>query len=135
MHRVETCNPIRFHKDNKRVYIISNKGDVDLVRLVLLDPETSKEEMVESDPMKREVDLSGAASDLTDELILTSYQDEKPRLYFKDKAVEADYKLVKQKMGGKVSFGGSTTDETKFIVWRGAIMNQVKHLFDRKTKG
>ena len=132
----ETCNPIRFHKDNKRVYLVSNKGDVDLVRLVLFDPETGKEELVESDPMKR-VDLSGARfSDLTDELVLTVYQDEKPRLYFKDKAAEADYNLVKQKMGGKeVSFGGSTTDETKFIVtaWSDTEPGET-YLFDRKTK-
>ena len=131
----ETCNPIRFHKDNKRVYLISNTGDVDLVRLVLFDPETGKEEMVESDPMKR-VDLSGARfSDLTDDLILTVYQDDKPRLYFKDKAAEADYKFVKQKLGKEISFGGSTTDETKFIVtaWSDTEPGET-YLLDRKTK-
>src|SRR5919106_2508311 len=132
----ESCNPIRFHKDNRRVYLVSNKGEVDLVRLVLFDPETGKEELVESDPMKR-VDLSGARfSDLTDELILTVYQDEKPRLHFKDKAAEADYNLVKQKMSGKeVSFGGSTRDETKYIVtaWSDTEPGET-YLFDRKTK-
>lgn len=36
----ETCNLNRFHKDNRRVYLISNKGaGVDLSRLVLFDPE------------------------------------------------------------------------------------------------
>ena len=55
----EDCSPIRFHKDNKRVYIETNKGDdVNLVRLVLLDPETGKTEVVESDPANR-VDLGG----------------------------------------------------------------------------
>ena len=54
----ETCGPDRFHKDGKRVYMQTNKGDVDLSRLVLFDPETGKEELVESDPMNR-VDFGG----------------------------------------------------------------------------
>ena len=49
----ETCGPDRFHKDGQRVYMQTNKGDVDLTRLVLFDPETGKEELVESDPMNR----------------------------------------------------------------------------------
>ena len=132
----ENCYPIRFHKDNKRVYLISNKGDVDLTRLVFFDPETSKEETVESDPLKR-VDLNNARfSDRTDELQLTVYVDDKPRLYFKDKAAEADYNFVKNKMGGKeVSFGSSTSDEMKFIVtaWSDTEPGET-YLLDRKTK-
>src|SRR5262249_23711439 len=51
---LETCVPIRFHKDNKRVYMMSNKGDnVNFIRLMLLDPETGKTELVESDPQNR----------------------------------------------------------------------------------
>ena len=132
----ETCSPIRFHKDNKRTYVVTNKGDVDLIRLVLFDPETGKEEIVESDPMKR-VDLGGVRfSDLTDEIIFTSYQDEKPRIYFKDNEAEADYKLVKRKVGGKeVSFGSGTDDEVRFIVtaWSDTEPGET-YLFDRKTK-
>ena len=132
----ETCYPVRFHKDNRRVYLVSNKGDIDLVRLVLFDPETSKEEVIESDPMNR-VDLSNARfSDVTDELMLTVYQDEKPRLYFKDKAAEADYKLVKSKLGAKeVSFGSSTRDEMKYVItaWSDTEPGET-YLFDRKTK-
>jgi dipeptidyl aminopeptidase/acylaminoacyl peptidase len=132
----ETCYPIRFHKDNKRTYLVTNKGDVDLVRLVLFDPDTGKEEPVESDPMNR-VDFGNARfSDVTDEIIYTLYQDEKPRIYFKDKAAEADYKLVKEKMGGKeLSFGSSTRDEMKFIVtaWSDTEPGET-YLFDRKTK-
>ena len=132
----ETCEPVRFHKDNKRAYLMTNKGDVDLIRLVLLDPETGKEELVESDPMKR-VDLDGTRfSNVTDELLYTLYQDDKPRIYFKDKAAEADYKFVKAKVGGKeVNFGSSTRDEMKFIVtaWSDTEPGET-YLFDRKTK-
>ena len=132
----ETCSPIRFHKDNKRIYFITNTGDANLVRLVLFDPETKKEEPIESDPMNR-VDLGGARfSDVTDELIVTIYQDDKPRLYFKDKGFDADYKLIRQKVGQKeVSFGSTTTDETRWIVtaWSDTEPGDT-FLFDRKTK-
>ena len=47
----ESCGPVRFHKDGKRVYMETNKGDdVNLAGLVLFDPETAKIEPVESDP-------------------------------------------------------------------------------------
>ncbi len=55
----ETCGTQRFHKDGKRVYMQTNKGEADLTRLVLFDPETGQEEPVESDPLKR-VDLGDA---------------------------------------------------------------------------
>ena len=68
----ETCGPEQFHKDGQRVYMQTNKGDVDLTRLVLFDPATGKEELVESDPLKR-VDFGGAIfSEATDELVGTT---------------------------------------------------------------
>ena len=66
----EECDPVHFHKDGRRVYMVTNKGDnVDLIKLVLFDLETGKEELVESDPMNR-VDLGGPIfSDLSNELV------------------------------------------------------------------
>ena len=86
----ENCDAVRFQKDGKRVYLETNKGaDMDLAALVLLDPETGKTEMVESDPLKR-VDFGGALfSEVTDELALTQYQDDKLRRYFKDKGIRS----------------------------------------------
>ena len=90
----ESCGPERFHKDDKRVYMITNKGDADLISLVLFDPQTKKVEPVESDPLKR-VDLEAAMfSETSGELLVTRYVDDKPRRYFHDKALEADYKLA-----------------------------------------
>ncbi len=132
----ETCYPVRFHKDNRRVYLVTNKGDVNLIRLVLFDPETGKEEAVESDPMNR-VDFGNARfSDVTDEMIYTLYQDDKPRIYFKEKSFEADYKLLQAKLPGKeVSFGSSTRDEMLWMVtaWSDTEPGET-FLFDRKTK-
>ncbi|HET7113938.1 MAG TPA: hypothetical protein VFI57_09855, partial [Pyrinomonadaceae bacterium] len=83
----ETCGPIRYHKDGQRVYFQTNTGsDADLIRLVLFNPATGKEELVESDPLKR-VDFGNAAfSEVSDDLIATIYEDERERIYFKDKA-------------------------------------------------
>ena len=132
----ETCYPVRFHKDDRRVYTVTNKGDVDLIRLVLLDPETGKEEAVESDPMNR-VDFGDARySDVTDEIIYTSYEDDKPRIYFKDKSFEADYKLLQKQLPNKeISFGSSTKDEMMWLVtaWGDTEPGET-YLFDRKSK-
>ncbi|MDQ3633325.1 MAG: S9 family peptidase [Acidobacteriota bacterium] len=113
----ETCDPIRFHKDNKRVYIQTNKGNSDLTELALLDAATGKLEKVESDPLKK-VDFGGVTfSDLTNEIIATSYEDARERLYFKDKNYKADYDFIKKQVGdSEISMNSSTTDETKFIV-------------------
>jgi dipeptidyl aminopeptidase/acylaminoacyl peptidase len=133
----EACGPVRFHKDGKRVYMVTNKGgDVDLLRLTLFDPETGKEEMVESDPLKR-VDFGGASfSQVTDELIATTYVDEKARVYWKDKAFEADYNLVKQKLPGKeIAFGSSTKDERLWLITAASDTEPgERYLFDRQTK-
>ena len=132
----ETCYPVRFHKDNRRVYVVTNKGDVNLIRLVLLDPETGKEEPVESDPMNR-VDFGNARfSDVTDAIIYTSYDDDKPRIYFKDKSFEADYRLLQKQLPNReFSFGSSTRDETVWVVtaWSDTEPGET-YLFDRKSK-
>ncbi len=114
----ETCAPIRFHKDNKRVYVQTNKGDnLDLVELVLMDAETGAVTKVESDPMNK-VDFGDAVfSDISGELILTTYEDDRERMYFKDKGFEKIYKDIKQRLGDReVAFQSRTNDETKWII-------------------
>jgi len=132
----ESASPAEFHKDGKRVYLETNKGNRDLTQLVLFDPETSKEELVESDPLKR-VDFGAAMfSEVTEDLIATTYQDDRTRIYFRDKAWEADWKLVKAKLPGKeISLTGSTDDEQILMV--GAYSDTdpgSRYLFDRRTK-
>lgn len=133
----ETCGPVRYHKDGKRVYFTTNKGDSqDLVKLVLFDPATGKEELVEQDPLNR-VDFGNAAfSEVTDEMIFTSYEDERERLYWKDKALEADYQLLKKQLSDKdVGLGSSTKDEQLFLITAYSDTEPgERYLFDRKTK-
>ena len=133
----ETCQPLRFHKDGRRLYVITNKGaEVDLIRLALLDVQTGQEELVESDPERR-VDLGGARfSEKTDELVLTAYVDDRTRLYWKDKAYEADYAHLKQKLGDKeLGFASSTTDERIFLVSATSDVEPGEmYLFDRGSR-
>jgi dipeptidyl aminopeptidase/acylaminoacyl peptidase len=131
---METCGPLEFTKDGKRVYIQTNKGDADLVALELFDPESGKTEMVESDPMKR-VDFGGAVfSQVTDELVLTSYLDDKQRVYFKNKEFEADYKWLQSKLPGKeLALGSRTRDEQTWVVTAYSDTEPGEtYIFDRK---
>jgi dipeptidyl aminopeptidase/acylaminoacyl peptidase len=133
----ETCGPVRYHKDNARIYMITNKGDQsDLTHLVLFDPNTGKDELVESDPLNR-VDFGGAEfSNLTDELIATVYTDSRTRIYWKDKAYESDYKLLESKLPGKeIDLGSSTRDERVMLIAAGSDTEPgERYLFDRDTK-
>jgi len=132
----EACGPVRYHKDGERVYFQTNKGtDVDLVRLELWNPTTGKEELVESDPLKH-VDFGNAIfSDVSNDLIATTYDDERERIYWKDKAFEADYKnLQKQLPGKEINFGSSTKDEKLWIISANADTDPGStYLYDRSA--
>lgn len=133
----ESCVALRFHKDNNRFYLETNKGERDLTQLVLFDPQTLKEELVEQDPLNR-VDFGSALfSDVSNEIILTTYDDDKPRVYFRDKSFEKDYDNIRKKVGGKheINFQSATKDEQKWIVVSYSDIDPgTVWLYDRKTK-
>ncbi len=133
----ESCGPVKYHKDGQRVYFTTNKGsDADLIRLVLFNPVTGKEELVEADPLKR-VDFGNAVfSEVSDELIATVYEDERERIYWKDKGFEADYKNLQKQLPGKdINFGSSTKDEKLFIISANADTDPGStYLYDRTSK-
>jgi dipeptidyl aminopeptidase/acylaminoacyl peptidase len=133
----EEFDTYAFDKDNKQYYIATNKGDDrDLKQLVLLDPVSMKETFVEKDPMNR-VDFGGANfSDVTKTIILTSYTDEKERLYWKDKQFEADYKVIEKELPGLLlDFTSSTADENLWLLSAYSDTDPgAAYLFDRKTK-
>ena len=108
---------------------------MDLTGLALFDPETGKTEMVESDPMKR-VDFGGAVfSQVTDELVMTSYLDDKQRVYFKDKGFENDYKWLESKLPGmELALGSRTRDEQTWVVTAHSDTEPgITYIFDRKA--
>jgi dienelactone hydrolase len=132
----ENCGPVQYHKDGERTYFVTNKGNVDLIRLELFNPTTGKEELVEADPMNR-VDFGNATfSEVTDELVATSYNDERVRIYWKDKNFEADYKFLQKKLPNKeIAFGSSTKDEKLWLVSAyGDTDPGATYLFDRTGK-
>jgi dipeptidyl aminopeptidase/acylaminoacyl peptidase len=132
----EQCGPVQYHKDGQRVYFTTNKGDLDLTRLELFDPATGKEETVESDPLNR-VDFGNAIfSEVTDQLVLTTYDDDRERRYWKDKSFEADYKLLEKQLPGKeIGLGSVTRDEQLWLISANSdIEPGERYLFDRHTK-
>jgi dipeptidyl aminopeptidase/acylaminoacyl peptidase len=133
----ENCSPIRFDKEGRRVYIETNKGDSnDLSALVLLDPQNGKTEIVEADPLKR-VDFGEAIfSELTDQLVMTTYVDDKTRRYFHDKKLESDYKWLQSKLPGKELHITSTSkDEVLFLISAASDTEPGEtFLFDRKAR-
>ena len=132
----ESCGPQRFHKDGKHVYFETNKGDMDLTALTLLDMATGKTELVESDPLKR-ADLGAVVfSEVTDDLALTTYTDERTRRYFHDKTLESDYKWLQSKLPGKeIGFGSRTLDENLWLVSARADTEPSEtFLYNRKAK-
>ena len=133
----EACSPQMFHKDGRRVYLASNRGDEnDLIGLRLLDVATGREERIETDPEGR-VDLGSALfSDLKEELIGTAYVDDRTRVYWRDAEREADYKLLREKLPGReIVTQSSTRDEQLVLVAaRSDVEPGEVYLFDRKTK-
>jgi dipeptidyl aminopeptidase/acylaminoacyl peptidase len=134
---LETCAPVRFHKDGKRFYLETNKGEGEnLEKLVLMDAETGKEELVERDPENR-VDFGSALfSEVGDQLIATVYQYEKTRIYWKDKTYEADYKFLEGKLpGNEINFNSHTRDEQLWLISANSDTEPGQTLlFDRQSK-
>jgi len=130
----ETCQPLRFHKDGKRVYFQSNKGDdVDLIRLLLMDAETGKTELVEADP-EGEVDLGGAVFDeATEELMATVYVGDRQRVYPKTADAEAALATLREKLpDGDLGLGSQTSDSEAWIVYVSRDVDPGSaYLFDR----
>jgi dipeptidyl aminopeptidase/acylaminoacyl peptidase len=114
----ETCGPVRFHRDHQRVYMVSNRGeDADLIRLVLFDPATGQERVIEQDP-EGEVDFGGAEfSNATDELTATYYVGDRVRIYPKTEAASRTVTMLQDRFpGSQFSMGSATADDRLQLV-------------------
>ncbi len=133
----ENCEPLRFHPDGRRVYLETNRGDdVDLTQLVLFDPATGEIEHVESDPLGK-VDFGGCGfHEVTDELIYTSYEDDKVRRYFRDPQFEADFKYLEMQLPGReVFFESRTSDDQVWVVTADSDTEPGEtYIFDRRSR-
>ncbi len=130
----ENVSAVRFHRDNARLYVTSDHGEVDLSRLLLMDLASGEVEEVESDP-EGEVDFGQAIfSDVTDELIATSYIADTVRIYFRDEGWKRDFERMRTLHAGAPEIGSSTLDERKLVVaFNDPADPGVTYLFDRDT--
>ena len=130
----ESCNPLQFQPGDQRVYMETNKG-ADLTSLELLDPQTGKTEMVESDPLGK-VDFGGALfSEATDELVETWYFAARVKTYYKNKAFGDDVHWIEHKFPEhEIMVVSRTKDEQ---IWLVTAVSDTEPgetmLFDRKT--
>ena len=132
----ESCEPIRFNKEGSKVYVDTSHGDQDLSRLVLLDPVTGKEELVEKDPKGR-VDFGGTIfSEVTDELQATTYDDVRVRISFRDMALKADFQRLRALLPGhELTLASRTADERLALVAAYSDTDPGScYLYDRKTR-
>lgn len=126
-----------FAKDNRRVYLVTNQGVArDRAEIVLLDPATGKEEAYQTDPLKR-VDVGGLRlSEKTREPLFVSFEDDRMRRVWKDKAFEQDFQKASAQLKGlDVRPVSNTTDERLWLLAaNSATQPAVTYLYDRQTK-
>lgn len=114
----ETCGPVRFHKDGRAFYMITNKGGkIDLTMLTLFNENTKAFEVIEIDPNNK-VDFGDAIfSEVTDELVGTRFTAAKTKFYWKSKKYQAAYDFIQSEFPDKeVRLFSITKDESKALV-------------------
>jgi dipeptidyl aminopeptidase/acylaminoacyl peptidase len=133
---LETCSVHGFDATNKQVYLVTNKGPLDLMELDLLNPATGTAATVETDPERR-VDIThGKLSEVDHRILFTEYEDDTVRRYFKDKSFEKDYHWLQSKLPGRqIAFGAASNDENLWIVSAyGDTEPGVTYVWNRKTQ-
>jgi dipeptidyl aminopeptidase/acylaminoacyl peptidase len=110
---LEPCGQRGFDAENELVYMVTNKGSLNLSELEMLDPATGATTPVESDPQKR-VDFGGVIFSIADDRVLfTEYEDEGVRRYFKEPAFEAQFRWLQSQFPGKEVRVGAQTRELR----------------------
>lgn len=131
----DECNPVHFHPDARNIYFETNK-ERDLSALFLLDCTTGNMELVESDPLGR-VDFGAPLfSEATDELIGTSYTEDRIRYYFRDPSTEADFRWLEGRFEGReIERQSITADDRLWLISASGDTEPGEvWLFDRNTR-
>ncbi len=113
----ESASVAGWNKDNTKMYLISNKGDVNFSTLYSMDPQTKKIEKIESDP-KNKVDFGGMfIDDNTREILYTSYIYDKRERLWKNKKWEKMFNFLEGKFKGKeIGFASFTKDYKQMLI-------------------
>ncbi len=94
----ETCRPLAFHPDGRRLYLATDAGaGVERVGLALLDLAGGHVEAVESDP-RGEVDLGGAVFGPAGRLLATWYAGDEIRLQARDAAFRSELEALRDRL-------------------------------------
>jgi dipeptidyl aminopeptidase/acylaminoacyl peptidase len=130
----EDVAPLRIAPDGRHLYVESNAGTSNLSRLLLMDMDTGKETLIESDP-KGEVDFGSAVfSEVTDSLIATAYVGDTVRVYPRTKMLTKLLADVRKLHDGTPGITSSTADETRYIVaFNSPTDPGATYLYDAKT--
>jgi dipeptidyl aminopeptidase/acylaminoacyl peptidase len=133
---LETCDIHGFDAANQQVYLITNKGPLDLIELELLNAATGAASKVESDPEKRVDIANGKLSEIDHRILFTEYEDDTVRRYFRDKPFEKDYRWLQSKLPGQqITFGAASNDENLWIVSAYSDTEPgVTYVWNRKTQ-
>jgi dipeptidyl aminopeptidase/acylaminoacyl peptidase len=133
---LETCDIYGFDAANQQVYLITNKGPLDLIELELLNAATGAASKVESDPEKRVDIANGKLSEIDHRVLFTEYEDDTVRRYFRDKPFEKDYRWLQSKLPGQqITFGSASNDENLWIVSAYSDTEPgVTYVWNRKTQ-
>ncbi len=118
---------VGFSPDNKALWMISSVG-ANTARLTEIQLADGTEKVVAEDPA---FDVSGALTHPTKNTLEgVSFNKAKTEWIFFDKAIEADYKFLKSKLGdGEVSIGSRSNDDKSWIVNYSSAERPVEYYF------
>jgi dipeptidyl aminopeptidase/acylaminoacyl peptidase len=130
----EQVEPLFFTFDNKKVYVVSNRGR-DKAAVFVFDPQTAKEgEMIFEHP---DVDVGGLTYSRKRKVLTTApYTTWKAERKFLDKESESSFRDVESKLPGyEIQFVSTNRAEDKFIVATSSDKSRGKrYLYDKETK-
>lgn len=132
----ESAYVAAWNKDNTKAYLVSNKGDVNLTTLYLMDPADGSVTKVESDPLGK-VDFGGARFNRnTREMLYTAYTDDKTRRYFKDDETKEIFAFLEKEFPNReIGISSSTKNYEKMLIaLSGDRYATDVYLFDTETK-
>lgn len=114
---LESCGVEGFDASNRKAYLVTNKGTLNLIELDQLDLATGRTAKIESDPEGR-VDLSDVTiSEVDYRILFTTYEDSLPRRYFRDQRFQRDYRwLASQLPGQQITLGSHSKDEKVWVL-------------------